>query len=367
MSPVPPTSGKTTVSPQTKVVRPPQTQPQKKKAAQPGSRDSLVLSTPQKTEPPLAATPEQAVEMALKGEAVLYQAPKAPPLPFSIQNLSVGELTRYGVALGVNRFDFSVPSGQDQSSLLSQSLALFSQVPDSLKPLVQSVRVNDRMNGITVGLKNKEGKSQTVEISWKADEKGGLTFDASAEGSHFELSSLKTHDNAYALAKLVHYFSRVPAALQGSLKTVNLKDGPNPSDDYWAKQYNVEGFSSAATGGNGNVTFYKGTNNVKDDYFDHEFGHNLGQRFSTKNVLYPDDWEAAVQADGEVVSHYAKSNAAEAFAEAWMTYMRVMNRDDLEFRYPPPPTPEEFREKYPRQAKIIEEIYSGERESLKDN
>ncbi|HEY9765193.1 MAG TPA: hypothetical protein V6C82_02475, partial [Chroococcales cyanobacterium] len=181
-----------------------------------------------------------------------------------------------------------------------------------------------------------------------------VSYKISFGETQFQLKSPQDSQTGFMLSQAIHCYARIPEHLRPVVKNIAIDPGSNPMDAYWAKQYNMENFTSAATGANGSVNFYHGTKYFMEDYFNHEFGHNVGQAYSTKNTLIPDNWEAAVKADGQVVTDYAKSSPAESFAEAWMTYMSIKGGQKF------PLTEQDFKQKYPNQAKVLESIYSGE-------
>jgi hypothetical protein len=132
-------------------------------------------------------------------------------------------------------------------------------------------------------------------------------------------------------------------------KEVIISSARNPADAYWAKQYKRPGFKSAATGGDGRVTFWNANNGVTVGTLRHEAGHNFDYSIAKDAKLGSGskEWAAAKIADADTsaaydrmvegslgltqhpatpgdfsVSAYGGAAVAEDFAEAFRLYLR---------------------------------------------
>ena len=115
----------------------------------------------------------------------------------------------------------------------------------------------------------------------------------------------------------------VPGEQLDSFDQVVVSPNQNPDDAYWAKEYNKPGFSSAATGGSGGVTFYpKGTpwsQEFVDSTMIHEGGHTYSQKL-WKDAKKKKQWEDAIKSDPKSPSKYADSSVGEDFSESLVMY-----------------------------------------------
>lgn len=115
----------------------------------------------------------------------------------------------------------------------------------------------------------------------------------------------------------------VPPGQLATIQQVVLSPNPNPSDAYWAKQYNTPGFTSAATGGNGGVTHYPLSSALTQDRLDsntiHEGGHTYSQEL-WKDAKNKSDWEDAIKKDDQAPSQYSESAPTEDFSESLVMY-----------------------------------------------
>jgi hypothetical protein len=177
------------------------------------------------------------------------------------------------------------------------------------------------------------------------------------------------------LARLTDFYSQQPENVQGAVNTINIEPGRNPSDEYWAEEYDTPGFTSAATGGGGTITFWNGSQYVQEGIFDHEFGHNIGSAVrneqnaetgwfgdvvnsivdsitgdaDSQNV--PRGYSQAAEGDGNSVSDYGDNAIAEDFAETWEAYSTALEQG--------PKALAAFQLQYPdRYALIVDEVLS---------
>lgn len=116
----------------------------------------------------------------------------------------------------------------------------------------------------------------------------------------------------------------VPDDQLNSIQNVVVSPNQNPSDAYWAQQYNIPNFSSAATGGNKGVTFYPKSTPWDQAFTDSTMIHEGGHAYSQD--LWNDDakkqaWKDAIQKDNpNSPSKYADSSSSEDFSESLVMY-----------------------------------------------
>jgi 2'-5' RNA ligase len=171
----------------------------------------------------------------------------------------------------------------------------------------------------------------------------------------------------------------------GELHQVLVLNGKNPADSYWAKQYKMPGFQSAAVGGNGRVTFWRtGSAAMQNPQtFYHELGHVFGVWGGAPDI---DAWRRAQRLDmawngpdgklrmkgytsggpltGQAVTGessitaYASNSANEEWAESVRLWLESKTgrrsfgtiKDKNGFL-----RPATFEDVYPNRAKIIEQ------------
>jgi hypothetical protein len=124
------------------------------------------------------------------------------------------------------------------------------------------------------------------------------------------------HQVAKALATL-------PEGQLDTIKQVEASPNPNPDDAYWAKQYKTPGFTSAARGGDGQVTYFPSDVPDNQDSLDGTMNHEGGHTFASeywKDPAKKKAWEDAMRSDGRSVSHYADNSIDEDFAESVLMY-----------------------------------------------
>jgi len=107
-----------------------------------------------------------------------------------------------------------------------------------------------------------------------------------------------------------------------TIHQVFISPNKNPADAYWAKEYKTPGFSSLASAGGGDVTFYPDSH-YEQEYVDstvvHEGGHDFSEQL-WKDPAKKQAWEDAIKKDKRLPSNYAKSAATEDFSESLVMY-----------------------------------------------
>lgn len=111
----------------------------------------------------------------------------------------------------------------------------------------------------------------------------------------------------------------VPIKQLSNISRVVVNPKPNPDDAYWAEQYGISNFSSAATGGNNGVTFYPKSTSWSQPFTDSTMIHEGGHAYSSnlwKNEKHKSDWTSAIKKDAVAPSVYAESSETEDFSES---------------------------------------------------
>lgn len=383
-------------------------------------KDELVLSSKSATQaqqpaqvavkPPQVDTPEQAIDLALKGEEVrllvtdgkqsdmkitllshetyvdTYEIVKrnvirrtylpvgltiedvrkkywdAAPMSLSIRQSGQSPTAdSYDVALGEFHLNLSVGTGADVRPVLTRLLASYADVPDKLRKSFLSLNMVDGQDAATGQIKTLSGETLDVTVRRKGTEAGVSSYDLEFGGHTLQFRAPQEHGFPWEAGWIVQQYLLEPAQFRHMLKTVQGNDGPNPTDEAFAKQFNRKTFSAAATAGNGGINFWNGYDNMQPEVIHHEFGHVMGQHFDTGSY-HPVGWEDAIKADNQWVSDYAKETVDEDFAETWMTYQSIQNH--FARAKGAPMTMEEFIQRYPHRAAIIEAIASGERKPV---
>jgi uncharacterized protein YukE len=187
---------------------------------------------------------------------------------------------------------------------------------------------------LTGALAIKVGSVEDVK-NWKfKDATRDAVIYTSAEGVKFVYpADYSPNANRIDPEKAIELFNQLPDALKNNIKVVTFMDINNPDDYYWETVYGIPGFTSAATGGNGNITFWEpGQHSKSDDSIlttmRHEAAHNLdqaiggGTRFSETQ-----EWQDIIDADFAVSGQlsptsYGLTHVREDFAESVAMYLK---------------------------------------------
>lgn len=134
---------------------------------------------------------------------------------------------------------------------------------------------------------------------------------------------------------------KIPLTLWNSNVATMFAGTESPANAYWEQQYNMPGFISSATGGNGTIMVYGGRPLTADSFM-HESAHNFAYNVygsphpdklfdAVANVEYDSGWKVGIA--GELpISLYGTKSSAEDFAESYEAYYR--NPDYLESKAP---------------------------------
>ncbi len=186
-----------------------------------------------------------------------------------------------------------------------------------------------------------------------------------------------------ALGRVADFFSQQPEKMRGAVDTVRVELGDNPANAHWEKEYERPGFESAATGGEGTITFYQGLSHLRKNTFTHEVGHNVGEavrreqdreakstrRTSATRRLdresgdalganFPRGYSQALKADQRQVSSYGDASTGEDFAEFYTSYQTAADKGEAQLK--------EFTEQYPHRTRLLQtEVFSRELSTAK--
>ena len=173
----------------------------------------------------------------------------------------------------------------------------------------------------------KLGKPKNIKYKFPGDKKeqDALEYEVDVDSHKKKLIMPKNPPKDKSLPtaeQLASSMGTVPGPQLDKINQVVGSPNPNPSDDYWAKEYNTPGFSSAATGGTSGVTFYpqdSWSQEFTDSTMIHEGGHGYSQN------LWSDDakkeaWKKAIADDGRTPSKYAANSPGEDFSESLVMY-----------------------------------------------
>jgi hypothetical protein len=139
-----------------------------------------------------------------------------------------------------------------------------------------------------------------------------------------------------------------PESLQRHTRRIVFSSQANKEDEVWAIMYDMPGFESRATGGNGNIVVYK-NNLFPHGSASHEMGHNLATaRYGSSTPPSNSDF-GRIAANTKAPTEYGAASHAEDFADSMKLYMRV--RNDLEN-----PDTENFRATHPERYRIMERL-----------
>ena len=314
--------------------------------------------------PTVAASPAESVAAALRGVAVRLPLDGAEAPGLALRELIPrGEQRAFEAGLGKLRFEVVMPESADASAVLGRMLPMLAQVPEPVRSAIRRVTIQPTepaSPAYAIELADARGRLTPLLVQRIAADEKTATYAVSDANGRFELHTPPDGQDAWEVAQAFHLWAMIPVPLRSALKTITVADGPNPTDAYWAEAYKNPEFTSAATGGNGATNFWHGTKFMKEEYFLHEFGHVLGQTYSTSNALIPDGWADAMAADNRTVTRYGENSPAEDFAESFMVYLKLQKGDRVTINDPPADLAG-FAARWPRRAAILDAIFRGDR------
>jgi hypothetical protein len=171
------------------------------------------------------------------------------------------------------------------------------------------------------------GKPKDIKYKFPGDaaEQDALEYEVEVNGRKKKLIMPKNSPKDKSLPtaeQLAAAMGTVPGPQLDKITQLVASPSPNPDDAYWAKEYNIPNFSSAATGGTSGVTFYP-QDNWSQEFTDSTMIHEGGHSYS-KDLWSDADkkkaWEKAMSSDGKSPSTYADSSTDEDFSESLVMY-----------------------------------------------
>jgi hypothetical protein len=343
---------------------------------------------------PVTAEPLEALTFARAGKPVKLQVHGEEAIGLAVRELLPrGDMAAWEVGLGGGRFELLVPDGPSQDGALERLLALVARMPAAGRRALRRVTVTEASPerlSYRLELVGRGERPQTFTISRSAEpltppvacgcptcHVGSVCATAAVEPPSVRPVAYTISDGRDVLAlgtvpgagddwrvvQVLMLWQQLPDHLRGLLKQVHVEEGANPTDADWGRRYNLPEFTSAASGGNGAATFWHGERHVADDVFFHEFGHVLGQAFSTTADFVPDGWGPAKEADATSVSTYGDASLSEDFAEAFAIFM-TLRSGGVPRIADPPASLAEFEQRYPGRAGILQAIMRGERRPI---
>lgn len=336
--------------------------------AQQRDADAAEAARKEAAEPPVMAAAE-AVTAALAGQAVRLapaaaDAPRWAPRP----GLALRELPplngrrSFDVGLAGARFTVVAPVGAEPTAMLARLVAIVADVPEDVRATIRRVDVRQSLEqgaAYAVEVTGADGKPEIIDVARTALIEGRATYAVADRHGRFELITTQDARDGWEVAQAFHLWALIPPAMRSALQTIKVEDGANPTDAHFAEAYKLPDFVSAASAANGLASFWHGTKHLEADTFLHEFGHVLGQTYSTKNELVPDGWPEAVSADARGVSKYGDTNPTEDFAESFGTYVTLLRGRPVRQENPPKDLAD-FRGRWPARAALLDAMFTGE-------
>ena len=167
--------------------------------------------------------------------------------------------------------------------------------------------------------------------------------------------------------KVSDLLDTVPDAIRKHCREIQLVDYYNPKDGYWGKTYNMKNFYSYATGGNGNITFYRNDTprgftsavNNSDSWVRHTISHELGHTIDQKVATILGKSTTRFGSDG---ADYAKAITddfnfcGERWASPYGASSQSVHEDFADSVAEFVENPLSFKKKFPNRYKYIEEV-----------
>lgn len=154
---------------------------------------------------------------------------------------------------------------------------------------------------------------------------------------------LDASKQSFTIEDMKGQIDSLPAPLKANLKEVHILDTDNPADAFWAAKYNIAGFSSFASGGDGITTFYRNRlpyntpvkDNANREYLPEVFIHEAAHHWDFKGNIADrsnafsnsPQWIKAntdIKNHRDYVTDYSRSSKdyAEDLAESVMLYVQ---------------------------------------------
>ena len=148
----------------------------------------------------------------------------------------------------------------------------------------------------------------------------------------------------------------VPEVGRALIESVTLNPVQNPDDEFWAEEYDREGFRSYMTAGAaGEVTIYPSRSARDETSAAASLKHEIGHTWSHQQWGHDTDderwrpWREAMESDRVSVSNYATADPSEDVAETVQAYTATKGT----------PEHDEFRRLVPARFAILDEHFGG--------
>lgn len=130
----------------------------------------------------------------------------------------------------------------------------------------------------------------------------------------------KDHPVIQTINNLLEKNQSLPENFSHATKNIHITSQKNKFDNHWAQEYDIPGFVSNATGGDGNIVSYiDRAQNTHTIY--HEMGHNFAKQVYGHTTPPSDSlYFLAMKKDGKHFSNYGNVSPAEDFAETAAAY-----------------------------------------------
>lgn len=310
------------------------------------------------TDPEIQKAQAEAVRQGLAtGQVVLFPNAHGEKVEVAVRREDDGT---YELNVAGERRQVPLAPGLEPTVALARSLDSFIQEPAEVASSPQASpdppaellsrqveALSSALSGVSVQFPLASGHEVALMLRGPEHGAGFDDFAATLEGASVGLRVPAGSLPREIMAQVLDWYSQEPALAQKALSRVTVAAGGNPTDAKWSQdptysQANQggKGFTSAATGGNGEITLWNGGADLGGDIFHHEMGHVVSQKVEDlPGTLVPKGWPEAMRSDGIAVSRYARLNADEDFAESWAAYLdaRRLGPDALALfaqRYP---------------------------------
>ncbi len=176
------------------------------------------------------------------------------------------------------------------------------------------------------------------------EDRGGYVETKNIDGIKINVIKGMQLENSKLDKKIQQFVKEMPANLKKCVQEINISDLYNPHDPYWSARYQMKKFTSAATGGNGEIDIYQGDVSIGTLW--HESGHCLDSKIHLSDKM---GWYLATVRDDiiegrEMVTPYAEQayKAAGTYKEDFADSVKLFFKDK-----------EKFEKMYPNRYEIL--------------
>ncbi len=240
-------------------------------------------------------------------------------------------------------------SKRDQAQALGSVLE--GQRPEVQDPLVQG----PPESGVRISKPTREGGFDSYQVTVKGHTLP-VRMPKMDPPSTSQNGSVYGERTNHTIDEVARALSQLPPETLSVLTRVELSATRNPSDDYWAQEYNTPDFTSYMTcGEEGLVTIYPqtyplGTEDIAETLI-HEAGHawSFQQWGNDPEAKAWSPWKAAAEKDGISISNYATNSPTEDVSETSAVYLATRGT----------PEHERFRQAFPARFAVLDQVFAG--------